>query len=443
MARVQVTDPALLAALEGPGSGRQQVTDPALLSQLEAAPEQPSLGEAVARGAAQGATAGFQDEMAGAMRSAPGAFAMEPLGAALHYAYRKLAGDHSKDAAYSAGRDDWRAGDTAASAAHPVASGISNVVGGALTLPATGLLGTIGTGAALGLGNSEADLHKGEYAKAGLDTLIGGTGGAIAHGAGQALSGAAGWVGKKASALKESLLGSAAEKAAAATATARSEAGQAAQDAYRQLEHLRELRATQPEVYAGLEKAGVIDPQQVASLESELLSKSAEKLPASAARKESKALLLKEAMASEADRAAALGAEATSAKRAREIVGNPGIRYLKRAAAGVAGAGVGSLLGGEDFRGEGALGGALALGPLVPTMLKAIGRPEVRYQGARLLTKALGKLAPAARGGIQFAGAPAAEPSVERFLLEHVPALADLIDPEAAKRRRLATAGAP
>lgn len=131
--------------------------------------------ESAARGAAQGASLGFADEIQAGARS--------------------LFGDKT----YEQYRDDYREGDKAASEAHPVAFGGSELAGGIASslIPglgvakgAKGLLSAVSAGAKLGgisgLGQSEADLTKGDFAGAAKDTIhgaeLGGLIGGASHG---------------------------------------------------------------------------------------------------------------------------------------------------------------------------------------------------------------------------------------------------------------------
>jgi hypothetical protein len=126
----------------------------------------PSWAEALGRGALQGATLGFSDELAGVIESVV------------------------TDKSYEQARDESRAKNKAAQEAHPWLYGGGELAGGAATalVPGAGVA-TLGkaalAGAAAGLGGSEADLTKGEFGQAAFDTALGGTVGAVAHGAGK------------------------------------------------------------------------------------------------------------------------------------------------------------------------------------------------------------------------------------------------------------------
>lgn len=189
---------------EAQGGGQPQ--------QAPAAPvEPPGYPETIARGAAQGATAGFADELKGAIDAsgldakdvAIAAITMGPaavlglLGKA-GFNVAQQGGEETLEQ-YTAGRDEQRQLNAAAEEANPKTYLASQVGGGLATaaIPGAGagsLLKAAGTGAAfgaaVGLGESEADLTTGEldeFAEAAKDTAIGGAIGAgvggLAHGA--------------------------------------------------------------------------------------------------------------------------------------------------------------------------------------------------------------------------------------------------------------------
>lgn len=148
--------------------------------------------EATARGAAQGASLGYFDELQAALRA--------PF----------------SDRTYDQIRDEYRADDKIAEEAHPTASTLGKVGGGVATafIPGLGLakgaslLKMAGQGAVLGgltgLGDSEADLTKGEVGQAALDAgkgalaggAIGGTVGAVGQGMSRGLDALKGVGGK-------------------------------------------------------------------------------------------------------------------------------------------------------------------------------------------------------------------------------------------------------
>lgn len=281
-------------------------------------------------------------------------------------------------------RDDFTAGQEAASEADPVGAFAGKAVGIIPSLFVPGgasLKGAMASGAALGgadaLAESKADLTKGEVGQAAVDTLVGGAGGAAGGAAGFGLGKALGWVGSKISGRAERGVAQAgqqisaeeAAKAASATATARSEAGNAAQAAYRKLEHLRELDG----------KGLLTDEGRAlaADLEAELARKAAAELPEAAAKKAATADAYREAMASEAARAEAGAA-------GRSVWGQVAPR-LKRYGLPLAGQLVGGYVGNEIGGTPGALVGATIGGaaagfkrPMQHALKRMFQSPEVR-----------------------------------------------------------------
>jgi hypothetical protein len=188
----------ILAAPAAPATASPPTSGGTLDSILDAPePEAPSTLEAVGRGALEGGTFGFADEIAGA------------LGAAFGNKKGTLGERYRQE------RDESRAKFEAARAAHPLAylggelgGGLVGAVGGgeiagaagkALGLGAEAVEGAqaakttgqlvakgIGTGAvygaAQGLGDSNADLTKGDFHNAIADTLTGAAAGGVAGG---------------------------------------------------------------------------------------------------------------------------------------------------------------------------------------------------------------------------------------------------------------------
>ena len=153
------------------------------LSSKRTAQEESSISEleSAARGAAQGLSFGFADEGAGAL----GALSDKLSG---------KEGDLSE--LYKKHRDESRALYDEAHKANPKSYTAGEITGGVLPafLPGVGAASGASTlarlgrtalaGGAFGLGNSNADLTKGEVGKAALDTAIGaGTGALLQHGA--------------------------------------------------------------------------------------------------------------------------------------------------------------------------------------------------------------------------------------------------------------------
>ncbi len=127
----------------------------------------PGLLESVARGAKQGVTLGFGDELTGAIESA------------------------LTTKTYEQARDEARANDDAAKKAHRWGFGIGEALGGAaVPIPGLGAAGALKgvaglaargaiAGGVAGLGNSEADLTKGDIGGAAKDVAYGAGLGAV------------------------------------------------------------------------------------------------------------------------------------------------------------------------------------------------------------------------------------------------------------------------
>lgn len=194
-----------------------------------------------------------------------------------------------------------------------------------------------------------------------------GAGGALAaKGIGKGLSAAKGRMANLAAKVEAK----AAADAAAETASARSAAGRAAQDAYKQLEHLRELDAV-----------GALTPEQTQvfkELSEELAKKAQEKLlPAAAAKKEA-AAAFREAIETEAERAAKLAADRLSGTEAKNQVLARAKRYWPGVVTGIAGATIGgpagALIGGSA---------GLAARPMFHATRRMLQNPAVQYQMLR------------------------------------------------------------
>lgn len=176
-----------------------------------------------------------------------------------------------------------------------------------------------------------------------------------------------GGVAGKMSDIEQKVADKAAKFAASETASARSAAGRAAQDAYRQLEHLRDLNAR-----------GLLTPQQkvvAANLEKELAGKAAEKLIPSAALKEETSQAYSEALKTEAQRASDRAAQLLSGGEAKQQAMARLKRYGPAALGGIAGNMIFPGLGG-------AVGGAatgLVLRPALRSMVNLSQNPAVQH----------------------------------------------------------------
>lgn len=193
--------------------------------------------------------------------------------------------------------------------------------------------------------------------------------GGIAGGAGQwgANKMASGLFSKKLSAIEQKVKDKAVQVAESETASARSAAGNAAQDAYRQLEHIREL---------GSYRALTPDEALIAhKLEQELAGKAVDKLLPAAARKEATSEAYKEAMKTEAERAAEYAAAKLSGNEVKQQV----MARLKRYGPAALGGAVGNLI----FPGlGGTVGGAatgLVLRPAIRSMVNLSKNPAVQH----------------------------------------------------------------
>src|SRR3954470_8043725 len=151
--------------VSGPSSG------PAWLSEASpvAAPaEGPGTGESLLRGGAQGASLGYQDELAGVLEALVDKVAGKDQGKSFAELYRRH-------------RDEARKANEAAKEAHPYAYGGADIAGSlasGLALPlGEGLAGALklgaGLGAASGLGTSQSDLTQGDVKGAAGDIATG------------------------------------------------------------------------------------------------------------------------------------------------------------------------------------------------------------------------------------------------------------------------------
>lgn len=171
-----------------------------------------SLGESALRGAAQGASLGFEDELAGLGGVAGnelgklGVDQVEATSPELQAKLDAIAEQNIPSAmdVYWKSRDEERKANLAAAEVNPgtflagsVAGGIANPV----SRVASSLPGAIGFGATQGIGSSESDLTKGKVSDAAIDTVIGAGTGAAGYGVGKAIPKVFDWIkagGKKA-----------------------------------------------------------------------------------------------------------------------------------------------------------------------------------------------------------------------------------------------------
>lgn len=167
----------------------------------------PSGIEAFARGGIQGASAGFSDEIAGAAKAIgvdpkefAAAISQGPVGIAT-YIGSKIGKSYGGDTGgartekYTAGRDAERAANERAQEANPmtylggqVVGGVAGAATGAPLTAVGSVVAGAGYGAAASLGESEADLTRGEFRQAAEDTGKGALVGGLAGGAGHLVS---------------------------------------------------------------------------------------------------------------------------------------------------------------------------------------------------------------------------------------------------------------
>lgn len=155
----------------------------------EAKPSTSATGAFVEHAANQGVL-GFGDELVGGYKALAKKVLPESLGGA--------PADTPIGDTYRHDRDEVRARLATEAAEHPIASGAGDFVGAAIPAIAApggdGIVGAAKVGAALGgaagLGNSDADLTKGEFEQAAKDTSKGAALGGAAAGAGE-------WIGSK------------------------------------------------------------------------------------------------------------------------------------------------------------------------------------------------------------------------------------------------------
>lgn len=322
----------------------------------------PSDASSALKGLGQGLTFGFGDE----------------LGAAEQAALTKLTGRGDFGDTYLKAREESRAENEAAKSAHPLAYYPGEIAGGAVTsfLPGVGLsrgaklggtvLKTALAGGLAGLGNSTADLTQGDVAGAakdtGVGTVLGGTLGAAGAGLGRLGQRAAQGVAN----VDQAVARKAAQTAAGETASARSAAGQAAQDAYRQLEHLRDLKA--------MGQLTPAEAQTASKLEQELASKAQAKLLPAAARKAETSTAYSDAMTSEPGRASAEAERLLGWDRLKQVVGPRLLRYGLPALGGAMGLGHGHGAAGMAV---GALAGA-GMRPMMHSLIRGAADPVVQ-----------------------------------------------------------------
>lgn len=277
-------------------------------------PERVDSWTALGRGAGQGATLGLSDEINGLVQALGVKYLPASMGGGGGQAQQLSLAD-----LYRQNRDYFRRDNQAAEDQHKTLYMAGNIAGGLPAAIATGggagatLRSLAGTGTALGmvegLGFSNADLTRGDIQNAAIDTGAGGLFGLGASLVPAAMPEIAGAAGRKllrgAASRTERAQAKAAQMAADAVAedvkSARSYAGRTAQDAYKQLEHLRELGAVRN---LGPEERVTFD-----ELSTELAGKAQANLLPAAAEKKAAAQTLSDLMANQGNAAEAKTAE--------------------------------------------------------------------------------------------------------------------------------------
>ena len=155
-------------------------------SQFQEAPHEVSRTESALRGAAQGASLGFEDELAGvggAIGTKLGQASANPLEAnnpELQAKMDAVSDQRGMGDLYRAARNDERAHNAAAEKANPYTYGGAGLVGAVsnpISAVGKGLQGAAKLGGLMGLGGSDSDLTEGDVKGAAVDTALGGAGG--------------------------------------------------------------------------------------------------------------------------------------------------------------------------------------------------------------------------------------------------------------------------
>jgi len=422
-----------------------------LIAEIEATPPLPSGGEAVARGAAQGATLGYGDEMLGAISAIgaagqqdwpqlPGPRKLKLLypGIAYPEAMAKWKQEHNfypapeesdrraaesrgqASAAYGTARDRDRASNEAARAAHPGKYLLSQLAAGAVPALATGggVGPAIAVGAVQGGGYSDAD----SAGRLVGDIAVGGALGGLGYGAGQALTSVARRVaGGVQNKLGQALARATAEEAkkrAAAVQSAAGSLGGARAEANRVVEAIRGL-LTEPDLTDAQRAtlAGLRGTPEYAQAVQSLVKSLEARLPDVAGK------VAQGEMGVAAARALPsvpeLAAERVGTGAAKEQI----LARLRRYGPPMVGSALGSAVGGAPGAAIGALAGA-GTRPAIHALRRMVQDPAVQTQIMRpILGAARSASSPAAQsvnqamGRVAFAGtAPAVSGSLADYL---------------------------
>lgn len=168
---------------------------PSWRSTITAKPVEPTQSEALVRGAGQGATLGFMDELSGlggALGDQLGRIGVDEVEATHPETQAKIEEIKAPSfgETYRQSRDEERGANAASEKAHPKTFFASQLTGG-LANPVSrlgsGLGGAAAMGSLYGVGGSDADLTQGEFKKSAKDIGIGAGAGALGYGVAQAI----------------------------------------------------------------------------------------------------------------------------------------------------------------------------------------------------------------------------------------------------------------
>lgn len=352
-------------------------------------PSGPTAGEALARGAGQGATLGFMDELAGVTQAAADqglvGTLVSPLSKPLMWAAQLSVGRPPGEEIGGAGeearrrglgpveqyreaRDVERAATTRAQEAHPVEFGVGQLAGGVPLAMAGGpsMKAAAGLGAVAGLGGAEGDVTRGEVLPALAQTAVGAGLGAAGQKVGQQLARPISWLAERAGRGVAAAAGKLQELARGRfgkeVAEAAGALGGEVQKGNRFVENLMRLGNTgTPEQQAAIkamEDAGILQ-----ELRERLLDANIGDLPAQAATIDAR----RAALAAMQDNAENLIAKYTQEAASPWAQVKPRLqRYAAPALGSLVGGGAGALVGGGVGLalggGEGGTAGAVAGG---------------------------------------------------------------------------------
>lgn len=387
---------------------------------------------AFGRGAAQGATFGFGDEIGGGIQALGEKYLPESLGGGGEASRKKTLAE-----LYRANRDAFRGENVASESEHPWLYGLGTVAGGAATTPLVpGLSGTkagaalvraglgpraaailgrlvaaggngVLQGGAFGAGTSGADLTQGETGRFGGDVLRGSKiGGGLGLGTaalGEASGALANRFARRAgeAASKAGALG--AEGAAEGVASARGTAGRAVADANATLRTLRES-LVDPAISKDRKAAisAFLESPAGIQLRDEVAANALEAAPEKVQAAQTAKALHRAAMEQEPEEAARLAKQALSLKEAVNQAGQRVMRYGLPA--------VTAAVGHHAMGPIGGLAEGAVLRPMFHSMKRMASHPAIAYRTARLgqaLTGGLSRALSAAAERPSILAAPA------------------------------------